>query len=61
FIPHDPKLPQAVRAQKLVSELSPKAAISSQFMNLAKQLSQEEMTPHIDGNIQFFWQGLFNL
>ena len=61
FIPTDPKLPQAVRAQKLVSVLSPKAPISSQFRNLAEQICQEEITPHLDGNIQFFWQGLFNL
>jgi flagellar biosynthesis protein FlhG len=61
FIPHDPKLPKAVRAQRLVAELSPNAAISNQFLHLADQISKEEVTPQIDGNIQFFWQGLFNL
>ncbi len=61
FIPHDAKLPQAVRAQRLVSEFAPNSAISHQFLQLAEHIAQEEVTPHIDGNIQFFWQGLFNL
>ena len=61
FIPHDAKLPQAVRAQKLVSEFSPNAAISNQFLTLAEQVCEEDVTPQLDGNIQFFWQGLFNL
>jgi flagellar biosynthesis protein FlhG len=61
YIPHDSKLPQAVRAQRLVSEFAPDSAISRQFKQLADQVCHEESTQHLDGNIQFFWQGMFNL
>jgi flagellar biosynthesis protein FlhG len=61
YIPHDSKLPQAVRAQRLVSEFAPDTAISRQFKQIADQICNEETTPSVDGNIQFFWQGMFNL
>ena len=61
YIPFDDKLPKAVRAQRLLTELSPEAPASLMFMELAEQLSREEPEQQLDGNIKFFWKGLFNL
>lgn len=61
YIPLDKKLPQAVRKQRLVSELFPNAAASRMFSQLAQQLVEEKPDPRADGNIKFFWQGLFDL
>ncbi len=61
YIPFDRKLPQAVRQQRLVSELYPKAAASSMFSELSEHLSEEQPDTKADGNIKFFWQGLFDL
>ncbi len=60
-IPFDAKLPQAVRAQRLVTELSPKSPSGTMIKKLALQLAEEKIKPQSDGNIKFFWQGLFNL
>ncbi len=61
FLPFDQKLSQAVRAQRLVVDLSPTAEISSSFSTLADQIISEKPSRYNDGNIKFFWQGLFNL
>lgn len=61
YIPQDEKLPQAVRAQRLVSDLHPDAASSRMFANLAAQVLAEAHEPGSDGNIKFFWQGLLDL
>lgn len=61
YLPFDANLPKAVRAQRLVTELSPEAPSSRMFIELAKQICQEEPEHKIDGNIKFFWKGLFNL
>lgn len=61
FIPYDIKLPQAVRAQRLVTDLSPRSTVSGKFFTLADQLLRETPATISDGNIKFFWQGLFNL
>jgi len=61
YIPFDDKLPKAVRAQRLLTEISPEAAASRMFMELAEQLCREEPEQQLDGNIKFFWKGLFNL
>ncbi len=61
FIPFDAKLPQAVRAQRLVTDLSPTSTVSGKFFDLADQLLREKTSHITDGNIKFFWQGLFNL
>lgn len=58
YLPYDEKLPQAVRSQRLVTELYPKAASSRLFMDLSNQIIQEKPDPQSDGNIKFFWQGL---
>lgn len=61
FIPYDSKLPQSVRAQRLVVDMSPRSNVSSKFFELADHIIQEAPAPQLDGNIKFFWKGLFNL
>ena len=61
YIPFDTKLPQAVRSQRLVTEISPQSKVSQMFEKLGKEIAEEEITPQSDGNINFFWKGLFNI
>lgn len=61
YIPFDTKLPQAVRAQRLVTEISPQSKSSIMLNKIARKLGEEQIPPQIDGNIKFFWKGLFNL
>ncbi len=61
FLPYDSKLPQSVRAQRLVVDMSPRSTVSGKFFDLAEQLIQEKPDAHMDGNIKFFWKGLFNI
>ena len=60
-IPYDTKLPSAVREQRLVSDIYPDAQSSKMIKKLSNQISQEEPDTKADGNIKFFWQGLFDL
>jgi len=60
-IPFDKKLPQAVRAQRLVTELSPHCPASSMFHKLAKFIAEEDRVAQCDGNIKFFWKRLLDL
>ncbi len=61
FIPYDSKLPLAVRRQRLVTDLYPDSASSKKFRKLSEQIVREKPDFRADGNIKFFWQGLFNL
>ncbi len=61
YIPFDARLPQAVRAQRLLTELSPQSKASLMLKKLANQLAREEQTTQQDGNIKFFWKGLLHL
>lgn len=61
YIPLDTKLPQAVRSQRLVVETAPDSPCAKKFVKLAAALADEEITSQHDGNIKFFWQGLFEL
>ena len=58
FIPLDEKLPLAVRQQRAVLELYPKAPSSRGFMELAKRLAERPVQFKGDGQIQFFWKQL---
>ncbi|MFH1215697.1 MAG: MinD/ParA family protein [Pseudomonadota bacterium] len=60
-IPLDTKLPQAVRSQRLVVEIAPESPSAKKFVKLAAALANEEVPSQHDGNIKFFWQGLFEL
>jgi len=59
FIPFDEKLPSAVKQQRAVLELYPKAPSSRSFMELAKRLAEKPVQLKGDGQIQFFWKQLF--
>lgn len=61
YIPYDSKLPQAVRAQRLVSDLHPDASSSRMFTKLSDKMLREKTELRADGNIKFFWQGLLDL
>lgn len=60
-VPYDSKLPQAVREQRLVSELFPQAQASRAFAKLSLQLDEEKAESRADGNIKFFWHGSADL
>lgn len=61
YIPYDSKLPQAVRSQRLVCDLFPDSPAARTFSRLAANLAAEKIRPSDDGNIKFFWQGLFGV
>lgn len=59
FIPFDEKIPLAVRNQRPVLEIYPKAISSRSFQTLAKTLWERPLRDRNHGNIQFFWRQLF--
>ena len=61
FIPFDEKLQSAVKHQRPVLEIYPKASSSKSLMNLAKSLSERPVRNSGEGTIQFFWQKLLML
>ncbi len=61
YIPYDSKLPQAVKSQRLVSDLFPDSPAARTFARLAGNLAGERPRHRDDGNIKFFWQGLFGV
>ena len=58
FIPFDEKLPYAVKHQRTVLEIYPKAPSSKSFSELAKILWERPLRHKDNGNIQFFWKRL---
>jgi len=54
----DEKLPWAVKQQRAVLELYPKAPSSRGFMDLARRLAERPVQFKGDGQIQFFWKQL---
>jgi flagellar biosynthesis protein FlhG len=61
FIPDDDRFHQAVRKQKLVTNLFPESEIVKNFSNLIKKLEKFSIDMSSKGNIQFFWNKLMNL
>lgn len=61
YIPFDQKLPDSVRKQKLISEIYPTSTACQMLKKVATQISQEEIDPKPDGNINFFWRDMFRL
>jgi len=59
FVPFDEKLPLAVKQQRPVLELYPQALSSRSFMEVAKVLVEKPVPLTAHGQIQFFWQHLF--
>lgn len=60
-VPYDSRLPQAVREQRLVSDIFPEAQSSRTFAKLGDRIAREKPDGRADGNIKFFWQGLIDL
>ena len=58
FIPVDEKLSLAVKQQRAVLELYPKAPSSQSFMDLAKRLAEKPVQFKEQGQIQFFLKHL---
>ena len=59
YVPFDQKLPLAVKHQRPVLELYPQALSSRSFMEMAKNLMERPTPRRTYGNVQFFWQYLF--
>jgi len=59
FVPFDDKIPQAVKKQRPVLEAFPQALSSRSFMEMARELIERPPTPRTQGQVQFFWQHLF--
>ena len=59
FLPFDEKLPMAVKNQRPVLEIYPQALSSRCFMEMAKFLVEKPMPSKTGGQVQFFWQHLF--
>jgi flagellar biosynthesis protein FlhG len=57
-IPMDEKLPLAVKYQRPVLELYPKAVSSRSFVSLAQTLSEKPFRNRDQGTVQFFWKKL---
>lgn len=55
YIPYDKKLIQAVRSQRLITDLFPDTAASQMIVKIARQFSNSRPTLTTDGNIKFFW------
>jgi flagellar biosynthesis protein FlhG len=58
FIPFDEKLPLAVRHQRPVLEIYPKAPSSKSFAELARIISERPLQDKDNGTVQFFWKQL---
>jgi flagellar biosynthesis protein FlhG len=59
FIPFDEKLHLAVKNQRPVLEIYPEAPSSRSFIEIARTLMERPTPMRPCGNIQFFWQHLF--
>jgi flagellar biosynthesis protein FlhG len=59
FVPFDEKLPMAVKNQRPVLEIYPQALSSRSFMEMAKTLIEKPTPKRTGGQVQFFWQHLF--
>jgi len=59
FIPMDEKLGLAVKQQRPVLDLYPKAPSSRNFTEIAQSLLEKPPQGKDNGNVQFFWKQLF--
>jgi flagellar biosynthesis protein FlhG len=55
---HDDHVPWAVREQRAVVDLFPKARASACFSLLAEKICHSPSTARLKGNLQFFWKTL---
>lgn len=61
FVLYDPALIRAVRLQKAVVEIFPDAASSRCFQELAREIADTSRSIVPKGNIQFFWERIFQV
>lgn len=60
-IPDDRVMIDAIRKQKVVSELFPNSKITDAFKQLASRICLEPSQASPKGNLQFFWKKLLNM
>ena len=60
-IPEDRQMVDAIRKQKVISELLPTSKVSLAFNQLASRICSEPPQTSPKGNIQFFWNKLLNI
>ncbi len=60
-VPEDRQMNEAIRKQKVISELYPHLRITSSFRELASRICLEPSQTTPKGNLQFFWKKLLNL
>ncbi len=61
-IPHDRQMIDAIRRQRVMSELQPGSKVASSFSRLAGRICIEPAAAQPNkGNVQFFWQRLLNI
>ncbi len=60
-IPHDRQMVDAIRRQRVLSELQPGSKVAASFSRLAGRVCLEPTTNKDKGNVQFFWQRLLHL
>ena len=59
-IPHDRQMVEAIRKQRVLSELRPGSKIVNSFARLAGRVCVEPGYNKDKGNVQFFWKHLLN-
>ena len=57
----DEKMVEAIKKQKVISEIYPTSRVSQSFVQLAKRMCLEPSVTTPKGNLQFFWKKLLNL
>ncbi len=57
----DKKMVDAIKKQKVISELFPTSKVSQSFTQLAGRIYSEPCQTEPKGNLQFFWKKLLNL
>lgn len=59
-IPEDRQMVEAIRKQKVISELYPASKTTAAFNQLANRICVEPVNTEPKGNLQFFWKRLLN-
>ncbi|PHR29432.1 MAG: flagellar synthesis regulator FleN [Desulfotalea sp.] len=60
-IPEDRQMIDAIRKQRVISEIYPSSKITQSFNELASRLCSEPAKTSPKGNLQFFWKKLLNM
>jgi len=60
-IPEDRQMVDAIRRQKVISELFPSSRVTESFQQLAARICLEPAQSEPKGNLQFFWKKLLKM